>query len=273
MFPAVPAVGAISYFGADLAKDAARLRALWEQVLSLIQISSADVQAALYRKPMQQGKWRKKLWPAFDQALGEEDVEVLNLLVGTPVNVRFAATIQLRRNWKSAISWPLHMSFVCETQTWPEQRVGEAARAFLRGVAGISSAVSGGAFRAPTLNQGMHEVHDGVSISQEPKAFQDRIGEDSFLDPYMTKARRLYPLTLLGPKLASQVSAEGARAAGALAVEEINGSLLIDAFPKIVETWDPEFLKATAELRRWLWPHTIQNPADASGLGLKLPKR
>lgn len=273
MFPAIPAVGAIAYFGADLAKETELLHALWEQVFSLIQISPDDVQAALFRKPMRQGKWRKKLWPAFDQALGEEDVEVLNLLVGTSVDVRFAAKIQIRGDWNSSIVWPLHMSFVCETQTWSEQRVGEAARAFLRGVAGISSAVSGGAFRAPTFNQGMHEVHNGVSVRLESKAFQDRFGGDALLDPYMTKARRLYPLTLLGTKLASQVSAESARSAGASAVEEIGGSLLIDAYPKIVETWDPEFVKATVELRRWLWPHTIQNPADASGLGLKLPKR
>ncbi len=63
----------------------------------------------------------------------------------------------------------------------------------------------------------MHEVHNGVNVHLEPKAFQDRFGGDALLDPYLTKARRLYPLTLLGPKLASQVSAEGARAAGALA--------------------------------------------------------
>ena len=273
MFPAIPAVGAIAYFGEDLAKEAELLRDLWEQVLSLIQISPGEVQASLFRKPFRQGKWRKKLWSTFDEALGEDEVEVLNLLVGTPLDVRFAAKIQLRGNWTSSVAWPLHMSFVCETKTWPAQRVGDATRAFLRGVASISSAISGGAFRAPTLGQGMHEVHGGVSISQEPKAFQDRIGGDALLDPYLTKARRLYSLTLLGPKLASQVSAEEARAAGALAVEEIHGSLLIEAYPSIVETWDPQFLKSTVDLRKWIWPHTIQNPADAGGLGIKPPRR
>jgi hypothetical protein len=85
------------------------------------------------------------------------------------------------------------------------------------------------------------------------------------------KARRLYPITLLGPKLASQLTAAGALTAGALAVKEINGSLLIDAYPTVVETWEPEYLNATVKLRRWLWPHTIQNPADAVGLVSSLP--
>jgi hypothetical protein len=273
MFPSISSVGAIVYFDRGLDEQATGLRALLEQVLSLIQISAADVQAGLFRAPSRQGKWRKKLWAAFDEAMSEEDVRVLNLLVGTPLDVRFTAKIQLRRDLVSAISWPLHASFACETQTWPAQRVGDAGRAFLEGMTSLCTLLSGGVFQAPTLGQAMHEMHTGYSLSQEPKAFQDRIGVDMRLDNYWTMARRLYPITLLGPKLASQVTAAEARAAGALAVKEINGSLLIDAYPTVVETWDPEFLKATVELRRWLWPHTIQNPADAVGLGLKLPKR
>jgi hypothetical protein len=119
----------------------------------------------------------------------------------------------------------------------------------------------------------MYEVHDGGNLEAEPATFQERIKHDMRLDAYWTRARRLYPITLLGPKLAGQLSAADARAAGALAVEEINGSLLLDAYPTVVETWDPGFLQATVEQRRWLWPHTIQNPADAVGLGLKLPRR
>jgi hypothetical protein len=31
---------------------------------------------------------------------------------------------------------------------------------------------------------------------------------------------------------------------------------------ELIEPHDPAFLADTAALRRWIWPHTIQNPAD-----------
>ena len=66
------------------------------------------------------------------------------------------------------------------------------------------------------------------------------------------------------------------RAAGALDVREVNGSLTFRAMegpPR--DSRDPEFLAATLPLRRWLWPHTFQNPLDAAGfeaeVGLPVP--
>jgi hypothetical protein len=275
MFPRIGTFGSIVYVANSLSSQAAEMRQLLETMFSRIGISPGDVQAELFRTPFRQGKWRKKLWPAFDEAMSEDDVEVLNLLVGTPLDVRFTAKLQLRKDPdpRRAPRAPLHLSFVCESQTWSAQHICDAARVFLESMSNITTPISGAVFHAPTFGQAMHEMHTGYSLSQESKPFQDRIGVDMNLDNYWTKARRLYPITLLGPKLASEVTAADARAAGALAVKEINGSLLIDAYPTVVETWDPEFLKATVELRRWLWPHTIQNPADAVGLGLKLPKR
>lgn len=90
--------------------------------------------------------------------------------------------------------------------------------------------------------------------------------------------RRLYWTTLLGPALASAAGgAEAARAAGALEVREVNGALLFQAMegpPR--DSLDPEFLAATVRLRRWLWPHTFQNPLDAAGfeaeVGLPVPE-
>jgi hypothetical protein len=187
-----------------------------------------------------------------------------------------AATLQLRKDPdpRRAAAGPLYVGFACECETWPAEGIRNAARSLLEAVAGLTpGALFGGVFRAPIFNQAAYEIHDGANLQGEPKEFYDRISFDMQLDHYSTKARRLYPITLLGPKLASQLSAADAVAAGALAVKEINGSLLIDAYPIVVETWDPEYLKATVELRRWLWPHTIQNPADAVGLGLKLPRR
>jgi hypothetical protein len=37
---------------------------------------------------------------------------------------------------------------------------------------------------------------------------------------------------------------------------------VLTAWPTLCEPRDPDFLRATRELRRWLWPFTIQNPAD-----------
>jgi hypothetical protein len=34
------------------------------------------------------------------------------------------------------------------------------------------------------------------------------------------------------------------------------------AWPTLCEPRDPAFLRANRELRAWLWPYTIQNPAD-----------
>ena len=57
---------------------------------------------------------------------------------------------------------------------------------------------------------------------------------------------------------------------------EVNGSLIFQAMagpPR--DSLDPEFLAATVRLRRWLWPHTFQNPLDAAGfeaeVGLPVP--
>jgi hypothetical protein len=247
-----------------------------ERMFSQIGISAADVQAAIYRVPFKQGRWRKQLWKAFDEAIDAADVKVLNLLVGTPQDVRLAATLQLRKDPdpRRAAAGPLYIGFACECETWPAEAICSAARSLLESVAGLTPGpLSGGVFRAPMFNQAAYEIHDGANLQGEPKEFYDRISFDMQLDSYWTKARRLYPITLLGPKLASRVSAADATAAGALAVQERNGSLVIDAYPTVVETWDPAYLKATVALRKWLWPHTIQNPADAIGLGIQLPRR
>jgi hypothetical protein len=273
MFPDVVSVGALVYVGEEASAADDRPRVLVERLLKDIGIAPEDMQAALFRAPSKEGRWRKKLWSAVEEAISDPDVLVLDLLVGTSEDVRFTGKLQLRRSSRFTSRSPLHWSFACELRTWSEDRVVGAGRAFVEWTANVATPLSGFVFRAPTFGQAMHEIHMSHNLGQESKAFQDRIGFDMYLDNYWTKARRLYPITLLGPKLASQVTAADALAAGALAVQEINGSLLIDSYPTVVETWDPEYLKATVNLRKWLWPHTIQNPADAVGLGLKLPKR
>jgi hypothetical protein len=49
-------------------------------------------------------------------------------------------------------------------------------------------------------------------------------------------------------------------------VKEIAGSLVFDAMEgPPLDSLDPAFPAATTQLRRWLWPHTFQNPLDAVG--------
>jgi hypothetical protein len=77
-------------------------------------------------------------------------------------------------------------------------------------------------------------------------------------------ARRLYWMTVLGPDLAARAGgASAARDAGADQVDEMAGSLLVRATSDPMDSLGAAFASRTAALRRWLWPHTVQNPVDA----------
>jgi hypothetical protein len=45
-------------------------------------------------------------------------------------------------------------------------------------------------------------------------------------------------------------------------VEDLGNCKMLTCWHELVEPHDPAFLAGTRELRRWIWPHTIQNPAD-----------
>jgi hypothetical protein len=78
-----------------------------------------------------------------------------------------------------------------------------------------------------------------------------------------TRARRLYWSTLLGPDLvAASGGASAARAAGAARVDERHGCLIVQTTADVTDSLSLDWHARTAGLRRWLWPHTIQNPAD-----------
>jgi hypothetical protein len=79
---------------------------------------------------------------------------------------------------------------------------------------------------------------------------------------FLQALRRLYPITIIGPNLWSQLPPIPEVEAMPV-VETVGDCKLIHAWPTLVEPRDPEFLAGTVELRRWLWPYTIQNPADA----------
>lgn len=75
-----------------------------------------------------------------------------------------------------------------------------------------------------------------------------------------TKLRRLYPITIIGPDIWATLPPIPA-GLGAT-VEELGPCKLLTAWPTLCEPRDPDFLRGTRALREWLWPYTIQNPAD-----------
>lgn len=269
--------GAFVYFASDPAVAQAGLaRAAIDELLSGVSLPASSVQMSVFKTPFKEGRWRSLQSKALDEALADPEVETVNFIAGLPRDVYFVAKTQVRSDPdpRRRPASPLRFSFVCNaTHVEPSASV-RAGRSLLTRACASGAALFGGVFRAPSFNQAVCEVDDSGNCQQEPAAYRERNKVDCIAaSDRWTKARRLYPITLLGPKLASAVSAADALAAGALAVQELGGSLLIDAYPTVVETWDPEYLRATVALRRWLWPHSIQNPADAVGLGLKLPRR
>jgi hypothetical protein len=257
------------YLSQSPAESPDLVRAAIRGILEGIGISEAETQIAIYRMPRNQGRWRKFSWKLVDEALAAPDVKVLDLLVGNPQDVRFTAKVHLRfdADPRPGLDDPFRIDFACEAATWPQEAIARAGKSLCEAAARLAAPLSGGVFRAPLFIRALGEIDQKASVDGEPDLYPMPLRD--WPSERWEKARRLYPITLLGPKLASRVTAAQATAAGALAVQAINGSLLIDAYPTVVETWDPEFLRATVEQRRWLWPLTIQNPADAVGLGFK----
>jgi hypothetical protein len=125
----------------------------------------------------------------------------------------------------------------------------------------------------------MEVTGTGTDSARQSPLFRRRHDHDWYLNrkTIRHKCRRLYWTTLLGPELtAAAGGADAARAAGALDVRETSGSLVFQAMDgPPLDSLDPAFLAATVRLRRWLWPHTFQNPLDAVGfeeeIGLAAP--
>ncbi len=75
------------------------------------------------------------------------------------------------------------------------------------------------------------------------------------------KLRRLYPVTIIGPAIWASLPPLPA-VDPPLVVRDLADCKMVTAWPTLVDPHDLAFLLGTRELRRWLWPHTIQNPAD-----------
>ncbi|MEZ4401304.1 MAG: hypothetical protein R3B06_14860 [Kofleriaceae bacterium] len=76
-----------------------------------------------------------------------------------------------------------------------------------------------------------------------------------------TKLIRLSPITIIGPSIWAQLPPMP-RFDPMPTVEDLGACKLLRAWPSLCEPRDPAFLRGTRALRAWLWPYTIQNPAD-----------
>ncbi len=91
---------------------------------------------------------------------------------------------------------------------------------------------------------------------------KQRLKTDS-LDYQISKhlLRRLYPVTIIGPELWAKLPPLP-QTEVPVKVEDLGNCKMLTCWHEMVEPHDPAFLAGTKELRRWIWPHTILNPAD-----------
>lgn len=222
-------------------------------------------------------RWRKLSWKAVDEAIANPTTLSIWLLVGSPQDVRLGGAIGLRidRAFAEEFQSPPLIWLGAESGRWPEPVFTRFARRWLHIAATQGTPFSGGVLAAADLRNAKVEMTCEFEGFPEDKgnatlaAFYEKLRRERAPDGARTMLRRVYPITLLGPRLASQVEREALVAAGATNIESVNGSLIFDATPQLLEAWSPEYLAATAELRRLLWPLSFQNPADDPDLPRK----
>ncbi|NVB78687.1 MAG: hypothetical protein HOV81_09860 [Kofleriaceae bacterium] len=213
--------------------------------------------------------WSKLRQKKVDAALDDSTTLSISLLVGTPQDVRLGGAITLRLDGKfpelesPALAW-----VGAESQRWPATVFVRVARDWLRIAAEHGKVLSGGVLAAADLRDVVVETtqvfhtYAGEEPDTSPRSFRGKMQREKPASEARERIRRVYPITLLGPKFASQINASKLAAAGARNLEHINGSIIFDATPDLREAWSREYLAETVELRRLLWPLTFQNPAD-----------
>jgi hypothetical protein len=208
--PALPTLGAFAYFENDPATYGAIAHAVVDAVLESATIPLAELKMSLYRMPRKEGRYRNFKWKSFDEAVVDPAVQVLNVIIGsTDDDVWFHTKLQLRTNPDPHLKpdRPRQFSFVCEARGESSAGLAEAARRMLAASARDARPLFGGCFRGQSFLQANCEIDYPANYDQEPKEFKERIRIDrKYASDRWTKARRLYPITLLGPKLASQVT-------------------------------------------------------------------
>lgn len=220
-------------------------------------------------------------WSSVESAVDDAETGTVSLFTADEEADSFQLGFYVRHNPKVArgSQVPPYLWMVDGATSHDDRAVTATARV-LEIAATHMGVLHGNVTRFGNSAQARSELIGGrTGMDDQPPLFQQRYEHDWWRNQgeVWTRCRRLYWKTLLGPTLATAAGgAAAARAAGALELEEINGALLFRAMqgpPR--DSLDPEFLAATTSLRRWLWPHTFQNPLDAAGfeaeVGLAVP--
>lgn len=257
----VPSFGCFIHFSGDVP-----VRALLEELVTKFDLArEAQVSTKNY-----QLRWKKFSWKVIDAAISDAQTLSIAMLVGTPTDVRLGGMIWLRNDpaFPGPPSKPLLTWFGAESGRWPEPVFTSVARNWLHIAASQGNPLSGGVLAAANLRNAKiemtreFETSPGQGIDRSPTSFTGRLVADPPSSDAWEQISRVYPVTLLGPKFASQIDYGKLVAAGAKNVEQVNGSIIFDASEHLLEAWSPEYLAATVELRRLLWPLSFQNPAD-----------
>jgi hypothetical protein len=106
------------------------------------------------------------------------------------------------------------------------------------------------------------EAVQGGNYAEAAPAIVERIEWDAWKWRLgHTRLRRLYPVTIIGSEIWAQLPPMPAFEP-APTIGELGTCKILEAWPTLCDPRDPAFLRGTRALREWLWPYTIQNPAD-----------
>ena len=255
----LPSHGCFVYFERGLGDTPEACRALIEQMAQGLGLGPETLKMAT------KSSWSKFAWKKFDAAL-ENGGLLITFLVGEPSEVHLGARITIRdkRDLDRTADPPPDLWLAAEATRWPEDRFVAVARSWFRIAASQCEVLSGGVFAAANMRNAKveasleYESFEGVA----PDPTNELVRKEPFSFNAWEKVRRVYPITLLGPKLAARTTPDELRAAGALAVESIGDSLMFDATERVVEVWNRPYLDATKKLRELVWPWSFQHPHD-----------
>lgn len=132
---------------------------------------------------------------------------------------------------------------------------------FLAAACTVYPVAHGGVLRAPSREHAIAETWLILNQNLDVEAYK-RLSFDA-LHPREaeTKLRRLYPVTIIGPDLWATLPPLPTTDPP-LVVRDLADCKMVTAWPTLTDPHDLAFLLGTRDLRRWLWPYTIQNPAD-----------
>lgn len=262
----VRSMGCFLYFEQQLADRAALVRAMVDEVVERLDLTKT-LRISTANNSL---RWRKFNRMRVDEALADSKTRGITWMVGDPMDVRLAGALELRsmpgveREFQGAPrAW-----LGAESERWPEAQFLEVARRWLRLAAEQGTPLSGGVLSASSLKDAkvemtqIFESEPGEDLDRNPTPFHAGMRQERSYVHNWTKIRRVYPLTLLGPRFATQVDVSQLAAAHAVDIERVNESIIFGTGTPMLQVWSPQYLEATGPLRRLLWPLTAQNPAD-----------